>query len=87
MKEEYIIINKSQIEKRIEEAAENYSQGWGDNDDKKSFIEGAKWQAQRLYSEEEVKDLIEDWTKMANGLNINFPQDKFAKWFEQFKKK
>jgi predicted restriction endonuclease len=42
---------------------------------------------QQGYSEEEVKNLIEDWTKMEKGLNINFPFDKFNKWFEQFKKK
>jgi hypothetical protein len=41
---------------------------------------------ERMYSEQEVKDLIEDWTKMASGLNQNFPLDKFNIWFEQFKK-
>ena len=51
------------------------------------FIDGAKYQAERMYSEEEVVDLIEDWTKMAKGLNMNFPSDKFEEWFEQFKKK
>jgi len=42
---------------------------------------------EKMYSEQEVKDLIEDWTKMASGLNQNFPLDKFNIWFEQFKKK
>ena len=82
------------------------------------FIAGAKWQAERMYSEEEpdydkikealvemrkipmtfspdermyseeeVVNLIEDWTKMAEGLNLNFPSGKFNNWFEQFKKK
>jgi hypothetical protein len=32
----------------LEEAAENYSQGWGENDDVKSFIAGAKWQAKSM---------------------------------------
>jgi len=53
----------------------------------KKFIQGAKWQQERMYSEEEVKDLIEDWTKMADGLNMNFPTNKFSIWFETFKKK
>ena len=44
-------------------------------------------QDKKLYSEEEVKDLIDDWTKMANGLNLNFPKDHFNKWFEKIKKK
>ena len=52
----------------------------------KIFNNGAKYMAERMYSEEEVKDLIEDWTKMASGLNQNFPLDKFNIWFEQFKK-
>ena len=53
----------------------------------KGFTEGANYQAQRMYYEEEVVDLIADWTKMAKGLNMNFPADKFEQWFEQFKKK
>ena len=32
----------------LEEAAENYSQGWGENDDVKSFIAGAKWMLEKL---------------------------------------
>jgi hypothetical protein len=42
---------------------------------------------EKSYSEEEVKDLIEDWTKMASGLNMNFPRKKFNNWSEQFIKK
>ena len=42
---------------------------------------------EKMYSQEEVSDLIEDWTKMASGLNMNFPRRKFNNWFEQFKKK
>ena len=56
-------------------------------DHRNTFIAGAKWQAERMYSEQEVSDLIEDWTKMASGLNMNFPRSKFNDWFEQFKKK
>jgi uncharacterized protein YneR len=76
----------------LEEAAEKYvryeypmgvEKAYVIND----FISGAKWQQERMYSEEEVKDLIEDWTKMADGLNMNFPSNKFNIWFEQFKKK
>ena len=48
---------------------------------------GAQWQAERMYSEEEVVDLIADWTKMAKGLNMNFPSDKFEEWFKQLKVK
>jgi len=38
----------------IEEAAENYAKGWASNSDKEAFIDGAKYQAERMYSEEEV---------------------------------
>jgi hypothetical protein len=46
------------------------------------FIEGAKWQAERMYSEEEVLKLL-----------LQFHKDKpiivfdASEWFEQFKKK
>jgi hypothetical protein len=47
----------------------------------KDFSRGAKWQAKRMYSEEEVKDLI-----------LKFNNDKpgiydASEWFEQYKKK
>ena len=71
----------------LEEAAERYKSLKLPDDLYDGFIEGANWQAKRMYSQEEVVDLIEDWTKMAKGLNMNFPSDKFEKWFEQFKKK
>jgi hypothetical protein len=86
--------------KTLEEAAENY--GWKikrnpfsdrvkanelADSAKQDFIAGAKWQAKRMYYEEEVIDLIADWTKMAEGLNMNFPADKFEDWFKKMKKK
>jgi len=43
-----------------------------------AFKEGAKWQAERMYSEEEVLNIIAD----CDG---SVTQAK--KWFEQFKKK
>jgi hypothetical protein len=50
-------------------------------DFKDGVFEGAKWQAERMYSEEEVKDLI-----------LKFNNDKpgiydASEWFEQYKKK
>ncbi|MEI6882224.1 MAG: hypothetical protein WCK82_12955 [Bacteroidota bacterium] len=53
----------------------------------KRLVKVLEHQQERSYSEEEVVNLIEDWTKMAEGLNLNFPSGKFEKWFEQFKKK
>jgi hypothetical protein len=49
-----------------------------------AFIEGAKWQAERMYSEEEVIDLLQemnDWPTIFDG-RIDIKE-----WFEKFKKK
>ena len=62
----------------LEEAAERY--------DKKyieyvydAFIEGAKWQQERMYSEEEVIEILLNF----RGENTRYIEE----WFEQFKKK
>jgi len=47
----------------------------------KAFIEGAKWQAERMYSEEEVLELL------LKGRYTNYNSLTTEKWFEQFKKK
>ena len=46
----------------------------------KLFTAGAKWQAERMYSEEDMEEAFE------NGLKRSFDSD-FDRWFEQFKKK
>ena len=48
------------------------------------FVEGAKWQEERMYSEQEVLKLLldsEEYTSRFNG------RTDLKKWFEQFKKK
>jgi hypothetical protein len=50
----------------------------------KGFIDGAKWQQERMYSEEEVSEIAKDaYTMGRNNILIGV----FNKWFEQFKKK
>jgi len=59
------------------------------------FIEGAKWQAERMYSEEDMKQFA--WECVANFLSNNVNEvemalveviiDRNSKQFEQFKKK
>jgi hypothetical protein len=44
-----------------------------------SFIIGAKWMQERMYSEEDMEKAFQ------NGLNRSFDSD-FDRWFEQFKK-
>jgi hypothetical protein len=49
-----------------------------------AFINGAKWQQERMYSEEEVIDLLQemnDWPTIFDG------RIDIREWFEQFKKK
>ena len=49
------------------------------------FIEGTKWQAERMYSEEEVFNLCREFAIFVqrNGPSYKKQQE----WFEQFKKK
>ena len=70
----------------LEEAAEhNYPGGdvWTEEQAvirRLAFKNGAKWQAERMYSEEDMEEAF------TNGLNRSFDSD-FDRWFEQFKKK
>ena len=48
------------------------------------FIEGAKWQEQRMYSEEDLQRAFQAGVKH-NQWALSCPD--FKKWFEQFKKK
>jgi hypothetical protein len=48
------------------------------------FIEGAKWQAERMYSEEEVLELL---NKFSNRDGNHEDEQRTKNWFEQFKKK
>jgi hypothetical protein len=55
-----------------------------------NWIAGAKWQAERMYSEEEVKELLIQRCK--HFTTYDKPLDKLLlredlEWFEQFKKK
>jgi hypothetical protein len=53
-------------------------------DKQEAFIAGAKWQQERSYSEEEVRELVTDYeyAKFNSSVPLYFTQ-----WFEQFKKK
>jgi hypothetical protein len=51
------------------------------------FIEGAKWQAERMYSEEDLKEAFRsNYTPFSATNTGDFDED-FDRWFEQFKKK
>jgi len=83
----------------LEEAADSYSSnpifrmGTPRQDMKRGFELGAKWQAERMYSEEEVKELCKksrDEGYDENTLERIGANEKivpFGEWFEQVKKK
>jgi hypothetical protein len=78
-------MNQETIEQAAEKWCEKHGCGYG-GIISTAFVEGAKWQAERMYSEEEVYSLL---CSMPNFYNMTIPQQVEArdKWFEQFKKK
>jgi hypothetical protein len=76
----------------LEEAASSIipdrsTAGWIDSfgaTERIGFIKGAKWQQERMYSEEEVEMIARDAYEMGRK---NILIGVFNKWFEQFKKK
>jgi hypothetical protein len=53
----------------------------------KIFNNGAKWQQERMYSEEEVLVLLHKREDYENSEDNIFDYQSIKKWFEQFKKK
>jgi hypothetical protein len=52
------------------------------------FREGAKWQAERMYSEEEVKEIVEKTIEKFYKHNYTLTKAEMKEqWFENFKKK
>jgi hypothetical protein len=86
--------------KTLEEVAERYAEGKSSSSvfqeaHKKDFIEGAKWQQERMYSEEEVLELLQKaLTHQDDGEtgSLVTAQGKirpanFFSWFNKFKNK
>ena len=69
----------------LEEVAENYNlntiNAFGDY---QSFIDGAKWQMERMYSDEiiDILDNVRYWETCPNKYKVII-----EKWFETYKKK
>lgn len=93
-----IIIPKDEPKQETpEDAAEKWvfetnGHKWSNNDNTTgdnygSFIAGAEWQEQRMYSGEEVKKLATDFFYHWYNSPGNNTEEGFDKWFEQFKKK
>jgi hypothetical protein len=67
----------------LEEAARRYTESTPDNDAIRifSFIEGAKWQAERMYRD--MREAFIAGTQFEEDYDYNLYMEK---WFEQFKK-
>jgi len=67
----------------LEEVAESYSSiAFNRQDLYDGFIAGAKWQAERMYSEEDVLEIL-----FKLSCNSDTDKEEVEEWFEQFKKK
>ena len=67
----------------IEEAAARYTCGWGENDDEKAFIAGAKWQQERM-----LKFIFDEDNHTEGELgNSCIDVQTLVYFIEQFKKK
>jgi hypothetical protein len=85
----------------LEEYAEKYAHNYFNMHEtnnykalKQGFIEGAKYQAERMYSEEEMQSAWEDGRNGETECIGSYPFYKtvfknktFKEWFQQFKKK
>lgn len=73
----------------LEEVAETFlphSEIEHDTDFIIGFIAGAKWQAERMYSEEEVLELLNKFEYYPTMYRGN-SESELKEWLEQFKKK
>jgi hypothetical protein len=69
----------------LEEAAERLA---STTDEFNMFVAGAKWQAERMYSEEDLRQAFKQ-SRQCKIFEKDMPPvyNKFEEWFEQFKKK
>ena len=73
----------------IEEAAINcWAEGaWDNRDDfTDGFVEGAKWQQERMYSEEDIMNALHS-VELKHNKDYSKIYNSMKEWFEQFKKK
>ena len=75
----------------LEEAAEKFADDCtlvSDAAAYKGFIDGAKWQQERMYSAEDMRKAYDQGIDDSFDIGFSNKDDtNFNKWFEQFKKK
>ena len=74
-----------ELHKAAEKATDVDGLDWENVYAREKFIEGAKWQQERSYSEEEVFNLLMELSSRDRNSSSGTPHS-IAKWFEQFKK-
>ena len=73
------------MEETLEEAAKKF---WDKLSFDDAFIAGAKWQAERMYSKENLEEAFKAGREGDMVFNNESPKYwDFNQWFEQFKKK
>jgi hypothetical protein len=89
-----LIKPKEPKQETLEEAAKKYATNHGmmayiSAEKEESFIEGAKWQEERMYSEEEVIEFGEmiAWNMVGKTITESFIKTVSKELFKQFKKK
>jgi len=78
-------IKKLILENTLEQAADNFSSDNYYASQSECFIAGANWQAERMYTLDEItEECIDNWLdyRIDNSSKISFKE-----WFKQFKKK
>jgi len=75
------------MDKELEKAANNWVTQPVIGTRRESFMAGAKWQAERMYSEEDLKKAFKVNYTPFSATNIGDFDKDWNKWFEQFKKK
>jgi len=79
--------NKETLEEAAEKYANHSLKEERQKDLKLGFKEGAKWQSERSYSEEEVIKILHNYRNHFELYrNIQVLPTMFFEWFEQFKK-
>ena len=78
-------LNNEPPQETIEDAAESYADKWNDLENQfklsSCFIAGANYQAEKMYSEEDLRESWHNGMKSDNGFFGSFEE-----WFQQFKK-
>jgi hypothetical protein len=83
-------MNKETLEEYISEVTKNFGDEMSIKFTSGGIKLGAKWQAERMYSEEEVKNLLINSlhsAELKDNKNYSKIHNSMEEWFEQFKKK